>query len=290
VSSIQIGACPSRAAALARFEASCAVSAAPQPLCVHVPLRGEHAQQEGFSTHFQREDRRRNVAFDGRVLRDVQHEGRLAHGRTGRDDHEVRRLEAERHLVEVREPRRHAGEVAAARAQHLDALHRGPEQRLDLDEPLGAAAVVELEDLALGEVEQLGHVGRALVAFAHERGGRLDQPPPQRLLADDPAMVLHVRRGRDLVEEAAEIFLAAGAGEIPALLELVGEREGIHHRAGVVHGHHRTEQPAVALAVEHVLGHELGGGDDGIRRQDHRGEHGALRVLRPRRPAVAVDI
>ena len=50
---------------------------------------------------------------------------------------------------------------------------------------------------------------------------------------------------------------------------------------------HRAEEPAMALAIKHVLGDELRGRGDGVGAEEHRGEHGAFGVLRPGWPAVA---
>ena len=53
---------------------------------------------------------------------------------------EIRRLEARRHLVEIVEAARDAGDRLAAALERLDALHRRPEQLLDAREAVVASA------------------------------------------------------------------------------------------------------------------------------------------------------
>ena len=64
---------------------------------------------------------------DADVLRDVQDEAGLAHRRARGDEHEVGRLQARRHLVEIDEAGGHAGDQPLVLLQLLDrreaALH-----------------------------------------------------------------------------------------------------------------------------------------------------------------------
>ena len=154
-----------------------------QPLRIDARLGGEHALHERLLTHFEREERDRNVLLDRGVLRDVEHERGLSHRRTRGDDDEIRRLEARRELVEIGEAARDAGDGLAAALQRLDALHRRPDQLLDAREALQPALLADLEDLLLRVVEQL--VGRRapLERLADDRRRHLDEPAQQRLLA-----------------------------------------------------------------------------------------------------------
>ena len=157
------------------------------------------------------------LLLDGGVLRDVQHERRLAHRRTRRDDDQVGGLEARRHLVEVREAARHAGDrVAAARASASMRSIVGQSSSLMREKPSDVALLRDLEDLLLGDVEQLGGGLPALERLADDRRRDLDEPAQQRLLADDLRVVLDVRRGRHGVDEEADVVLAAGAVELAA--------------------------------------------------------------------------
>ena len=183
--------------------------AGPQTLGIDESLGSEHALDEGFLTHFERKYRRRNVALDRGVLRDVQHERRLSHRRTRRDDDQVGRLEPERDLVEVREARGDAGERPAF-AQQLDALHRRPEQLLDAHEPVGAALLAHLEDAMLGQVDEVGRVGADSCASTTSPCATSIRRRRSAFSFTILAVVLDVRRGRHDVEQRADVVLAAG--------------------------------------------------------------------------------
>ena len=201
-------------------------------------------------THFQREHRNRNLALDGRVLRDVQHERRLSHRRTGGDDHQIRRLEARRQLVEIVESARHAGDRLTAALQRFDALHRRPEQFLDANESVVDPLLADLEDFRFRFVEQLDGVGAALEGLLNDGGRDFDQASEKRLLSDDLRVVLDVRGRRDGVDEEADVLLAARRLEIPAPRELVRQRDRIHHPAALGDADHRAKETPMLFGVE----------------------------------------
>jgi len=72
--------------------------------------------------HFQREDGGLLAVLNGRVARDVQREGRLAHAGPRGDHDEFSWLESAGQLVEVPEACRHSGEFATAFNQLLDVV------------------------------------------------------------------------------------------------------------------------------------------------------------------------
>ena len=67
----------------------------------------------------------RLAGLDRRVQRHVQDEARLAHRRPRGDDDEVRLLEAGRHLVEIDEAGRHAGDQPLVFLELFDQLVAG---------------------------------------------------------------------------------------------------------------------------------------------------------------------
>ena len=86
---------------------------AAEPVRVDARLGREHAHEQLLLRHLEAEDADGLAGLDAAVQRDVQHEARLAHRRPRRDDDEVRLLEAGRHLVEIDEAARHAGDQPA---------------------------------------------------------------------------------------------------------------------------------------------------------------------------------
>ena len=262
----------------------------PQPLRVDARFTREHALHERFLTHFEREERNRNIVLDGRVLRDVEHERGLSHRRSRRDDDEVGRLETRRQLIHVLESARHTGDGLATALERFDALHRRPEELLDAGEPFLAALLRDLEDLVLGVVEQLGRLQAAFERLGNDRRRHFDEAAEECLLADDARVILDVRRRRHGVDEEADVVLAARRVELTAPLELIRKRERIDDLAALGKGGHRAIDAAVPLAVEHSVVDGLDDARDGVRVHEHGREHRLLGVLRVRRPPIAVRI
>ena len=203
---------------------------------------------------------------------------------------EIRRLEARRQLVEIVEAARDAGDRLAAALQRFDALHRRPEQLLDAREAVARLLLADLEDLRLGFVEQLGRGARALERLGDDRRRDLDQPAEDRLLANDLRVVLDVRRRRHGVDEEADVVLAARRLELAAPLQLVGERQRIDDAAALGDRHHRAEDPAMPLGVEHRVVDVFDRAEHRVLVDQHRRQHRLLGVLRVWRTPVAVRI
>ncbi len=103
-------------------------------------------------------------------------------------------------------------------------------------------------------------------------------------------MILDVRRRRHGVDEEADVVLAAGAVELTAALELVGERERIDDAAALGDRHHRAEDPAVPLGVEHRVVDDFDRAQHRVLVDQHRGQHRLLGVLRVWRTPIAVRV
>ena len=121
------------------------------------------------------------MVIDRGVAREVQRERGLSHARARRDDHELAGLEPAGVGVEVLEAGRHAGELAAAAHQHLDVVHRVVQPAVERREAGARLGLAELEDLRLGEVEQLAR--RARLCSKHASVISLDTRIRLRLTA-----------------------------------------------------------------------------------------------------------
>ena len=175
---------------------------------------GQHAHEQLLLRHLEAEDADGHVGRGADVLRDVEHEARLAHRRPRRDQHEVRRLQAGRHLVEVDETGRHAGDQALVLLQLLDrreaALHEVAQRH-----EAGADAVLgDREDRALRLVEQQIRLLLRLVGLGEDLVRGVDQVPERRLLLDDAGVVLDVGRARHAVGERGDVRRAADLVEL----------------------------------------------------------------------------
>ena len=237
---------------------------------------GEHAAEEGFLAHFEREDGDDFAVFDGAVLGDVDGPGGLAHGRAGGDDDELGVLEAARHLVELDVVGGEAGDFPALLVEGVDGAEGAGDDLGDVGEAALDGAVGDFGEADFYVVEDLGGVlglvgggGHALVEDAEELA-------EEGLVLDDADVGLDVGIARDAFGEEGEIGSAADGIELAALGESVHDGDEVD---GVAEGQRSTMTAVDALVgVEgEVFGAELGGGvGDGDRVEQHGAEDGDL--------------
>ena len=186
----------------------------------------EHAQHELFLGHLEREDADGLASSERRVLRNVETEGRLAHGRPRGHDDQVALLQAARAFVEVSKARRHAGDQLARLRELVDGAEALLDDVADADEPLANAALGDVEDGLFRAIEQLGDLLLALIARLHDAAAGVDQAAQHSLLLDDAAPVLDVGDARQTIEQAGQVGRAAGRFKQlpPAQLVLEGHQ------------------------------------------------------------------
>ena len=123
--------------------------AAAEPVRVDPRLGRQHAHEQLLLRHFQAEEADGHVGLGADVLRDVEHEAGLAHRRARRDQHQVRRLQARGHLVEIDEAGRHAGDQPLVLLQLLDGREAALHQIAQRHEALADPVLGDLEDRPL---------------------------------------------------------------------------------------------------------------------------------------------
>ena len=228
--------------------------------------------------------------LDRRVLRDVQRERGLSHRWTSGDDDEIRRLKARRHLVEIVEAARHAGDrLAAAWSASMRSIV-GHKSSLIRVKPSFVCCWLTAKIFDSASSSSSRRRRAALERLGDDRRRHLDQPAENRFLAHDLRVILDVRRGRHGVDEKADVVLAARRVELTATTELLGERQRIDDTAALRDQHHRAENPPVTLGVKHRVVDVLDRAEHRFLVDQHRGNHRLLGVLGVRRAPVAVWI
>ena len=129
------------------------------------------------------------------------------------------------------------------------------EDVVDRAEVLAAVLVGDLEDRALGDVDELARLRLVRVDAGLDLVRRAQEPAQHRVLADDPRVLADVPDGGDARRQQVDRRAAAGGVELPGLLEVLDERERVDRLAAAVQLEHRREDDPVRLAVE-VLGVE----------------------------------
>ena len=215
-------------------------------------LRGDEPLRELGLGHLEREQRHGLLRLERRVLGEVGHQRRLPHRRPCGEDDQVAGLEAAGDGVEVVEAGGGAGDRLALAREALELVELGLEQVVDRAEVLAAVLVGDLEDRALGHVDE---VARERLVAVH---ARLDlvrgaqQAAEHRVVADDAGVLADVADRGDRAGQQVDRRAAADALEVARLLEVLDERQRVDRLAERVQVEHRLVDARVALAVEVV--------------------------------------
>ncbi len=236
--------------------------------------------------HLQAEQQGRLLQPRRGEVADRQGEARLAHGRAGRQDEQVLRLESGGEPVEIVETRRQARDLGALLGECFDLLEGLVEQVPETLVLRGRGRLGDLIDQRLRAVHDRARVVGALVAQPGDGGTSVDQASQQGLLPHDTGVVGRVGRRRHGDGQVVQGSWAADLVESVATRQPVGDRDGVDGLALPVQGPDRLEDHPVGVAVE-VLGLQR---LDGVRcrapRQQRRAQHGHLRVQGVGRDAV----
>ena len=193
-------------------------------------------------------------------------------------------LEARRHLVEIGEPRRHAGDELLALVRALDRREARVRQLAHRREPGPHAIFGNRENRLLGLVEDEVGLLLGLVGGRKDLVGGEDQIAKRRLLAHDARVVLDVGGMGQAVDERGNVGGAAYFVELSRAGELFLERDEVDRVAPLAQLDHLLEDPAVRVAVEIARVQDLCGLVERVVVDQDRAEHGSLRfeVVRQR--------
>ena len=132
----------------------------------------------------------------------------------------------------------------------LELVDLGEEDVVDGAEVLARVLVGDLEDRALGDVDELARRGVVRVDAGLDLVRRAQEPAQHRVLAHDARVLAEVADGGHARGQQVDRRAAAGLVELPGLLEVLDERERVDRLAGAVELEHRREDDPVGLAVE----------------------------------------
>ena len=165
------------------------------------------------------------------MQRGAERERRLALARTGRDDRQRRRLEAEQELVEVVVAGGNADDRRVAVVERLELDQRLLERGVQRDQRVGDALLRDLEDQRLGAVERLVDVVLARERHLLDLARGADQAPQHRELGDDLRVVRRVRRRGRGGLDAQQRLAAAERVEMAGAAQLLGHRDRVDRLA-----------------------------------------------------------
>ena len=197
-----------------------------QSLLVHASIHREQARHELLPAHLQTEDgdgvpeAQRRVVCKGELHR------RFAHsGPRGQDD-EVGFLQAASHLVEIGETGRDADDAVAPLVQVVELVEVLLQRHANRLEVVAQKALADVEYQLFGLVKRRGCI-RLVVGHCGDLPRRGDQPAQNRRALDNVPVVFHIRAGRHLIGEAADIANAADIVKLATARQLIGEGDEI---------------------------------------------------------------
>ena len=249
----------------------------------HVRLAAEHAVGQLLARHLQGEEGHGLARDHGRVLRDVEHEGGLAHRRARADEDELAAVEARGQPVQLRKARGHALDAALVEVGLLDVGIGRHQRGLDVHQRVRGALHGDVVDLLFGVVQDLRDGLFLRVALRGDRVAGADHAPQHALFLHNARIGLRVgRRGhgprqRRQVRQSADALHAAGA------VELLGHGHKVHRPPRRVQRAHRREDRPVHGGVEVIRHERLHGHHDRLAREHHRAQQRLFRVLAVRR-------
>ncbi len=218
------------------------------------------------------------------MLAQVHGKRRLAHGGTGRDDHQIRALQAGGHLVEITVTTRHSGHPVVGRLEQLFNLVDGllEDQLERLRALVGTGALLgDLEHLALGQVQQIiGSAPLRLVARFDYLVGDRDHLSHYRPLTHDLGVGTDVGGTRGVLGDLHQIGEATGLFQLFGALQLLLQGDEIDGVARIGEAGHGLEDQAVRAAVEILVDHPLGDPIPGLVVQHQAAQYGLFGLKR----------
>ena len=237
--------------------------AGPQLVLVHPPHRADHAHRQLRPAHFHAEHRHRLLHVERDVLGDVQDQRGLAHRGSAGDHDEVPALQAGGDAIEIDETGRQSDHLALvlAAVEHVDALHRFGEQRIDPDEPLPClgARLGDPEHHRLGLIHQRLRVPpQRAIGGIGDLGADCGEVAHDGALANDLGVAADVGGAGGVQGERAEVGLAADVRKLGAALEALGHRQCVGGLAVLDELADVLEDQAVIGAIKILPGEQIG--------------------------------
>ena len=243
-------------------------------------LRRQHAVEQLTFRHLEREQGDRALVLQRDVLGQVGDEGALAHRRAGGEHDHRPGLQAAGRLVEVAVAGRQAGDLAAVLLELLEVPDLLVDERADRVQALRLLLGRDLEDQALGALDDQAGVVLPLEHGRLDLVGRVQQAAELAEVRDDLGVP---RQRRDLGDRRGQLpdrLAPAGLIERPGAPQLLDDRDRVDRLVLAVELADRLVDDLVLRGVE-VVGLERildGQAVPGLLREHHRAEHGLLGV------------
>ncbi len=261
-------------------------------LLIHARAGANHAGEQRFARHFEREDRNRLLlAWKHRdVLGDVERQRGFAHGWPRGQDHQFAFMQAAGHFVQLEKAGAQSLDAFARVEEGIDAAVEFLEDALGTGKSVFGAGVAELQQTFLG-------AGQDLVGLFFADDTAVDQPlrrendaPQNGLVLDDANIAFQVRQRGQAFVERDQVADAIDGFELVLLHQLVGDGNPVDTLAALVQLAHAQEDAAMLFQAE-IVGFEHPGHLN-VERVIHQdgAQNEALRVGIGREPAFERNV
>ena len=249
--------------------------------------------------HFHGEHRHRQTLVHRHMLRNVDGQGRLAHGGTRRQHHQVARLQARGHAVKIIEASGHTCDVVRVLRHLFHAVQQVDHQRVHRLKALlhARAFFPDVENFLLGLVQNLCD----RLAFGVERGGGnfiagTDQLAQNGPLPHDFAIAANVAGTGHVLRQRVQVGQTAHLIGLAQALQMLEDSDDVGRTAAIdqgAHGRiHQSVLVAVKVAVVQQVTHPVPGtvvqqqaaqhaglGFEGVRRDAQLGHFAVRRIV-----------
>ncbi|MPM63517.1 hypothetical protein SDC9_110397 [bioreactor metagenome] len=253
---------------------------------VHAANRADDTHRQLSRAHFHREDRHRQPLIERHVLGNVHRKRGLAHGRTRGQHHQIARLQAAGHAVQIGKTRGDAGHVHRVIGLFLNVVQQVDHQRIERLKALlvARAFFANRKNLGLGLVKNAPHraalrikgVGGNLVAGRH-------QLAQNRALAHDFGIAADVAGAGHILRQRVQINQPAHLLRLAQRLQLLMHRDHVRRLAGIHQRRNGSEDQLVLVAVEIALLEQIPHPIPGHVVQQQPAQHTRLGLHRMRR-------
>ena len=117
-----------------------------QLLGIHIGFHGKHTVHKLFLAHLQAEDSQSKIFPERHMMSDIQLKSRLPHGRTGRDQDQVRGLHPRRTVVKIQKSRGNSRDTSLILRGELNLVHCVHDYLSDRHISIGASSLHQLEN------------------------------------------------------------------------------------------------------------------------------------------------
>src|SRR5690348_2676725 len=223
-------------------------------LLVHARPGADHARQQRFARHFEREncDRLFLVRMHGHVLSHVQRQRRLPNGRPRGKNHQLAAVQPAGHFIELQKSRADALDALAGIEKRVDAALEVVDDRLRIDQRVLRACIAELQQCLFGAGQDLVGLLFADNASIDQLLRSKDDAAQRRFVLDDAYVALQVgKRGKAFVERD-QVADAVDRLELVLLQQLVRDRDAIDALRACIQLAHAQKDAAVLFQAEVV--------------------------------------